>query len=266
MADARMLPDNEARIRALTELERSMLVEAGAGSGKTSIMAGRVAMLFARGVEPTSVAAITFTEFAVSELMIRISRFVSELANGDVPGDLEIVFPDGVSIEQQTNLKRARGSLDQLVCSTIHGFAQALIKPFPVEAEIDPGAEIIDPSEADLAFGELYDAWLRDHLSGRTDDDVVAELVLAGEDEVLGWLRSIADFRRKNCDFLPGRWDMVGCRGQGVRANCHQVHEDACPHRVSRTQHRRCSCGLCAPCENHKRTRAFAPTDRPTAR
>ncbi len=154
MADARKLPDKEARIRALTELERSMLVEAGAGSGKTSIMAGRVAMLFARGVEPKSVAAITFTEFAASELMIRISRFVSELANGVVPRDLEIVFPKGVSIEQQTNLERARGSLDQLVCSTIHGFAQALIKPFPVEAEIDPGAEIIDPSEADLAFGE----------------------------------------------------------------------------------------------------------------
>ena len=101
MADARMLPDKEARIRALTELERSMLVEAGAGSGKTSIMAGRVAMLFARGVEPKSVAAITFTEFAASELMIRISRFVSELASGVVPPDLEIVFPNGVSSEQQ---------------------------------------------------------------------------------------------------------------------------------------------------------------------
>src|SRR5271166_332605 len=212
MADARKLPDKEVRIRALTELERSMLVEAGAGSGKTSIMAGRVAMLFARGVEPKSVAAITFTEFAASELMIRISRFVGELANGVVPRDLEIVFPKGVSIEQQTNLERARGSLDQLICSTIHGFAQALIKPFPVEAAIDPGAEIIDPSEADLAFGELFEAWLRDHLSGRTDDDVVAEFVLAGEDEALGWLRSIADFRRKNRDSCPaaGTWSAAG--------------------------------------------------------
>ena len=207
-AGARKLPDREARIRALTDLDRSMLIEAGAGSGKTSIIAGRVAMLFARGVEPKSVAAVTFTEFAASELLIRISRFVSELANGEVPRDLEIVFPKGVSIEQQTNLKRARGSLDQLICSTIHGFAQALIKPFPVEAEIDPGAEIIDPSEADLAFGERFEAWLKDHLSGRTDDDVVAEFVLAGEDKALGWLRSIADFRRKNCDSCPaaGTW------------------------------------------------------------
>ena len=203
-----MLPDKGPRIRALTEIERSLLVEAGAGSGKTSIMAGRVALLFARGVEPKHVAAITFTEFAASELLIRISRFVSELASGDVPRDLEIAFPKGVSIEQQTNLERARGSLDQLICSTIHGFAQALIKPYPVEAEIDPGAEIIDPSEADLAFDERFEAWLKDHLSGRTDDDVVAEFVLAGDDKAVGWLRSIADFRRKNRDAIPaaGTW------------------------------------------------------------
>ena len=92
MADARMLPDKGARIRALTELDRSMLVEAGAGSGKTSIMAGRVAMLFACGVEPKSVAAITFTEFAASELMIRISRFVSELRTALSPGIWRLSF------------------------------------------------------------------------------------------------------------------------------------------------------------------------------
>ena len=203
MTDAGKLPDQKARLAALTELGYSLLVEAGAGSGKTSIMAGRVAMLFARGVEPKHVAAITFTEFAASELMIRITRFVSELATGVVPPDLEIAFPNGVSAEQQANLERASGLLDQMVCSTIHGFAQALIKPYPVEAEIDPGAEIIDPSEADLAFGELYEAWLRDHLSGRTDDDVVAELVLADEGHALGLLRSIADFRRHNRDARP---------------------------------------------------------------
>ena len=112
----------------------------------------------------------------------------------------------------KANLERARGSLDQLVCSTIHGFAQALIKPYPVEAGIDPGAEIIDPSEADLAFGEHYEAWLRDHLSGQTDDDIVAEFVLADEDDALGLLRSIADFRRHNRDARPAAVDMVDRR------------------------------------------------------
>ena len=76
------LPDKAARTTALTNIDRSFLVEAGAGSGKTSIMAGRVAVLFAQGVEPKNVAAITFTEFAASELRIRIERFVNDLSDG----------------------------------------------------------------------------------------------------------------------------------------------------------------------------------------
>jgi ATP-dependent exoDNAse (exonuclease V) beta subunit len=201
---AKALPDQAARVAALTQLDRSLLVEAGAGSGKTAIMAGRVAMLLAQGVEPKRIAAVTFTEFAASELMIRITRFVAKLANGEVPPELEIAFPKGVAAQQQANLDRAKKSLDQLVCSTVHGFAQALIKPYPIEAGIDPGAEIIDPSEADIAFDEHYDAWLRRRLSGELDDDVVAEIVLADENGALDLLKEIADFRRHNRDARPG--------------------------------------------------------------
>ena len=205
MTDAGKLPDQKARLAALTELGYSLLVEAGAGSGKTSIMAGRVAMLFARGVEPKHVAAITFTEFAASELMIRITRFVSELAAGVVPPDLEIAFPKGVSAEQQGNLKRASGLLDQMVCSTIHGFAQALIKPYPaVEAGDRSGrARSLTQLKQIWPLANFTRSWLRDHLSGRTDDDIVAELVLADEGHALGLLRSIADFRRRNRDARP---------------------------------------------------------------
>jgi exodeoxyribonuclease-5 len=197
------LPDRAARATALTSVDRSFLVEAGAGSGKTSIMAGRVAVLFAQGVEPKYVAAITFTEFAASELRIRIERFVNELSAGTVPADLDSAFPEGVSALQRQNLTRARTALDELVCSTIHGFAQALIKPYPAEAGIDPGAEIIDPAEGDLAFDELYKAWIKEHLSGERDDDIIAELVLANEKPGLDLIRSVADFLRRNRDAKP---------------------------------------------------------------
>jgi ATP-dependent exoDNAse (exonuclease V) beta subunit len=197
------LPDKAARTIALTDIDRSFLVEAGAGSGKTSIMAGRVAMLFARGVEPKNVAAITFTEFAAGELRIRIERFVNELSVGTVSPDLESAFLQGVPAEHRANLVQARKALDQLVCSTIHGFAQALIKPYPAEAGIDPGAEIIDPAEGDLAFDERYHAWLKEHLSGERHDDIIAELVIADEASGLALIRSIADFLRRNRDARP---------------------------------------------------------------
>jgi ATP-dependent exoDNAse (exonuclease V) beta subunit len=197
------LPDRVPRTTALTSVDRSFLVEAGAGSGKTSIMAGRVAVLFAQGVEPKNVAAITFTEFAASELRIRIERFVNELSAGTIPPDLDSAFPNDVPALQRENLARARKALDELVCSTIHGFAQALIKPYPAEAGIDPGAEIIDPAEGNLAFDERYQAWLKEHLSGERDDDIIAELVLADETRGLALIRSIADFLRRNRDAKP---------------------------------------------------------------
>lgn len=196
----RELPDMAARTAALMRIDETMLVEAGAGSGKTSVMAGRVAYLFAQGALPRNVAAITFTEFAASELRIRIEKFVNSLSSGGVPDDIATAFPDGVLDHQRQNLIRARQCLDELLCSTIHGFAQALIKPYPAESRIDPGAEIADPTEGDIAFNERYLNWLKEHLTGDRDDDIIAELVLADEVRGLRLIRSIADFLRRNRD------------------------------------------------------------------
>jgi exodeoxyribonuclease-5 len=100
-------------------------------------------------------------------------------------------------------MQRARKAIDQLTCTTIHGFAQKLIKPYPAEANIDPGAEIIDPGEADIAFDEHYQAWLRAHLAGKDHDGVVAELVVADERRGLKLLGELAQFLRRNRDARP---------------------------------------------------------------
>lgn len=46
---ATSLRDRDARIHALSRLDRSLLVEAGAGSGKTAVLAGRIVMLLVSG-------------------------------------------------------------------------------------------------------------------------------------------------------------------------------------------------------------------------
>jgi exodeoxyribonuclease-5 len=199
----RVLPDLAARTAALTAVDRSLLVEAGAGSGKTSVMAGRVAVLFANGVEPKHIAAITFTEFAASELRLRIEGFASMLSKGEVPRDLEHLLPKGITPEQKANVERACEELDQLTCTTIHGFAQALLKPYPAEANIDPGAEIVDPAEADLAFEERYQAWLKQRLSGSGDDGIIEELILGDEAGGLRLVGEVAQFVRRNRDATP---------------------------------------------------------------
>ncbi|RYY10789.1 MAG: hypothetical protein EON55_15630, partial [Alphaproteobacteria bacterium] len=64
-----ILRDEAARLVAMTAHDRSILVEAGAGSGKTAVMAGRLALLLAGGAAPKAIAAVTFTELAASELL-----------------------------------------------------------------------------------------------------------------------------------------------------------------------------------------------------
>ena len=66
----------------MTALDESLLIEAGAGSGKTAVMAGRIVMLLAAGVEPKNVAAVTFTELAASQLAERVTLFLEELIDG----------------------------------------------------------------------------------------------------------------------------------------------------------------------------------------
>ena len=73
------LRDEGNRRAAIGDHNRSLLVEAGAGSGKTAVMAGRVAMMLAEGVAPRSIAAVTFTELAASELLGRVREFVGAL-------------------------------------------------------------------------------------------------------------------------------------------------------------------------------------------
>lgn len=74
--------DDGDRLRALTEFDSILLVEAAAGTGKTSLLAGRVVMLLAAGTAPGSIAAITFTELAAGELRQRIAHYLGTLLSG----------------------------------------------------------------------------------------------------------------------------------------------------------------------------------------
>ena len=203
------LADDAARRDAIAVHDRSLLVEAGAGSGKTAVMAGRIALLLAQGIAPRSIAAVTFTEFAASELFIRVKAFVGDLAIGDIPTELRVALPDGLSGNQRRHLATAREAIDEMTCSTIHGFCQRLITPYPVKADIDPGAAVMDRDQADLAFTELVDAWLRNELDGEANG-LLAELVLHDPDATVRLIRTILDhLRRQRTSVLSERVDLT---------------------------------------------------------
>jgi len=189
-APMKPLADDASRHEAITVHDRSFLVEAGAGSGKTAVLAGRIALMLAEGVSPASIAAVTFTEFAASELLVRVREFVNELTAGRVPTELRVALGDGLSDQLRHNLAAGSDTLDEMTCSTIHGFCQRLIKPYPVEADIDPGATVIDRNQSDLAFAEITDRWLREELAGESGS-LLAEIVFREPDEALGLVNGI---------------------------------------------------------------------------
>lgn len=199
---SKVLKDDGARRDAISLHDRSILVEAGAGSGKTAVMAGRIAAMLAEGIPPRAIAAVTFTELAASELLLRVREFVADLSAGHIAAELRVALPDGLSQAQRNNLAAASAAIDEITCSTIHGFCQRLIKPYPAEADIDPGASIMDRNQADLTFLEIVDGWLRERLSG-DQGGILAEMVLHSPGETVALIHKIAENLRRRHTLAP---------------------------------------------------------------
>ncbi len=126
--DAERLPDQEDRDRIVSDLNTNFLVEAGAGSGKTTALVDRMVALVRSGEAVASVAAVTFTRKAAAELRERFQDRLEE-ALADLSSD---------SGERRV-LESALKDVDQAFIGTIHAFCAHLLRERPIEAGIDPG-------------------------------------------------------------------------------------------------------------------------------
>ncbi|WP_256754745.1 exodeoxyribonuclease V subunit beta [Mesorhizobium sp. Mes31] len=205
-----IVPDQDARERCVTDFSTNLVVEAAAGTGKTTLMSCRVAMLLAEGRHPGTIAAISFTEASASELGKRIHSVVDELLSGSVPLELKATLPNGLSPEQENALEVAVAYIDELTVTTIHSFCQQIIVDNAVEAKLDPGIKIADEMAADAMFDQAFSDWFIKALSsGKTLDRAV--VVLAEDDplEVERELRDLANVRRQHRRALPPRPDFL---------------------------------------------------------
>ncbi|MCP1758711.1 MULTISPECIES: UvrD-helicase domain-containing protein [Bradyrhizobium] len=197
--------DGAERLRALTELDSCLLVEAAAGTGKTSLLAGRVVMLLAHGIDPRLIAAITFTELAAGELRHRIASYLHRILEGRIPDELRPALPSGPDAAQTTMLRGAAKRLDELTCGTIHSFCHDLLKTYSVEAAIDPGADVLDGDQADFVFDAIFDRWWRGRLdrTASAAGDPIASVARRDPIDAEGLLRSFAKFRRRHRGARP---------------------------------------------------------------
>lgn len=194
------LSDEADRRSVLVDLGDTLLVEAAAGTGKTSLIAGRVAMLLATDMRPAQIAALTFTEPAAGELAERIGEYVDRLIAGEVPKAMLPALPDKVVPEEMRRiLREKRQELDQLAATTIHGFCNHIVTQYAVDIGLDPGARIMDRTTAELLFDDVLDGWLTDCLSrAPSSDDPIAVLAREDPSGVLKRIRKLAELKREH--------------------------------------------------------------------
>lgn len=212
------LIDHSQRLRALIAIDSTLLVEAGAGSGKTALMAGRIVYLLSQGVEPRRIAAITFTELAAGQLLARIRGFLDRALRDEMPLELQAAFPSGLSEAQSARLAAARERLGELTATTIHGFCQQLVRAYPVEADIDPGAAVMDAQAAELAWRDLMDEFLRECLEAADEDSALVAFVEAAGPTLGTEIDRITGFLRRNRTAQPVAAEVTAERLERLRA------------------------------------------------
>jgi ATP-dependent helicase/nuclease subunit A len=155
-------PDEPERRRIRTELGRSLLVEAGAGSGKTHELAARMAAGIATGAyRIEQMAAVTFTRKAAAELRGRFQLALEEEARA-VTGDATL------------RIHHALANIERFFAGTIHAFCARLLRERPVEAGVAPGFTELDDAENNLL---RVQSW-RDYRSqAAADGDVDFQLL-----------------------------------------------------------------------------------------
>ena len=160
------LPDAESRQAIRSDLDRTLLVEAGAGSGKTTMLVERMlALLLSGKALPENVAAVTFTRKAASHLRRRFQAALEEAAR---------VEKDAA---RRAAAENARAALDRLTIGTIDSFCALLLAERPLEAGIDPAALKVELQEAALFRAQAF----REYVGARADaGGAVADLLALG--------------------------------------------------------------------------------------
>lgn len=157
-----VVDDAEARARIRTELDDNFVVEAAAGTGKTTILVERLVNLLASGTIGRSddprdsgidrVVAVTFTRKAAGELKLRLREAL-----------------DRERLEESDPARAARlhdaiARLEEALIGTIHSFCADILRQRPVEAEIDPAFREIDEEETEELFGRAFQGWIEQRL------------------------------------------------------------------------------------------------------
>jgi len=147
------MDDQRARHAIEHTLDRTVVVEAAAGTGKTTELVKRILRVLATGRTTVDrLVAVTFTEKAAGELKLRLRRELESAHQG--------AHRRGETAEAG-RLEHALQNLEDAHIGTIHGFCAELLRERPVEARIDPLFTVLTEPQAQRLYGEAFAQWFQ---------------------------------------------------------------------------------------------------------
>jgi len=144
------LADEEARRRIRHDLGTTLVVEAAAGTGKTTELVGRILSLLRSGASLSRIVAVTFTEKAAGEMKLRLRAEIEKARSATTASE-----------EEKHRLDLALSELEEARIGTIHGFCADLLRERAVEAKVDPQFEVAAEEEKERLYGECFERWFQ---------------------------------------------------------------------------------------------------------
>jgi ATP-dependent helicase/nuclease subunit A len=187
-----------AQERAITTLDRNLIVVAGAGSGKTRVLVERYLRLLDEHPEweLNQLVAITFTQKAAQEMRDRVrSELLKRLEAAQAAGD-----------DVRTPIwSRRYSGMDSARIDTIHALCTAVLRQNAAEAGIDPTFEVLDEVEARILLDTVIDDLLV--ALAQNDDPAIALFTQYNDRDIRDTLRAlIGDLGELATDNLMTRW------------------------------------------------------------
>ena len=151
---AAQFDDKAARTRIRYSLGESLIVEASAGTGKTSELVRRITAVLEEGLAKIDgIAAVTFTHKAAGELKLRLRQSLDR-RRGEVEDPAKAA-----------NLEDALARLEEAAIGTIHSFCAGILRERPVEAVVDPAFEEVSEQARDRLYDRAFRSWVQEKLN-----------------------------------------------------------------------------------------------------
>ena len=213
------LADSAVRTLIADDLDSTLIVEAAAGTGKTTELVTRIVRILSEGrAEVGEIVAVTFTEKAAGELKLRLrERLDSERTRTGHDG------------ERRGRLDLSLTRLEEAHVNTIHGFCADLLRERPVEAGVDPLFEVLTEQQAARLFDDAFGRWIQQQLVNPPEGvrRALRRSSFGGEDGPVDRLRGAAWELAQWRDF-PAPWTRNPfARAGRIAALIEALHETA---------------------------------------